>query len=327
MFNFGHVKKQLFFLFRFMKKKEDRILLRYHLKRVGLKTPSRTRIVYCCNGEIIHGGLADRLKGIISFYAVALQCDVEFYIHHTHPFALEDYWVPNEHEWRNDTIRFNPFRDRIISNIVHKYKAGINPVDWIDTKIPRTYFVYSNANYLHAIFRNNDKVLLFAIWRTYFDRLFKPSILLQKALDELPKGNYRVCHLRFVGILGDFADINPRRLSEEAVVQLFSFLDAKLNELQEKKSDMPLYVLSDSPRFLAHVATNKRVRVLPGTPKHVDIQSKENSLDDHLKTFTDFYFIARSQEVIALAMPPLYESGFAGICAMQHQVPYTLIKE
>jgi hypothetical protein len=327
MLNVGHVKKQLFFLFRFMKKKEDRILLRYHLKKIGLEKPTRTRIVYCCNGEIIHGGLADRLKGIISFYAVALHCDVDFYIHHTHPFSLEDYWEPNEYEWRNESIRFNPFRDRIISDIVHKYKEGINPVNWIDTKNPRTYFVYSNANYLHAINGVYNIVLSFAIWRKYFDKLFKPSILLEKALNELPTGDYRVCHLRFVGILGDFADINPRRLSEEAVDQLFAFLDAKLNALHETKSDMPLYVLSDSPRFLAHISTNKRVRVLPGTPKHVDIQSKENSLEDHLKTFADFYFMARSQEVLVLAMPPLYESGFAKISALQHQVPYTLIRE
>ena len=46
------------------------------------------------------GGMFDRLKGLISVYAVAKSQKKDFRIHWTYPFSLEKYLVPNHYDWR-----------------------------------------------------------------------------------------------------------------------------------------------------------------------------------------------------------------------------------
>lgn len=324
---FRALKQQFYILYRLSRKVEGKALLLYHAKRMSLQKPQKTRIVFCCNGAIIHGGLVDRLNGIITFYDVAQQLDAEFYIQYTHPIALSQYWAPNQVKWENNSIRFNPFRDRILLKISHKVPKKENPVQWIDTSKPRTYFVYANANLLMAMHNLPTREDLFDLWQKHFNALFAPTEKLTQALNALPTGDYRVCHLRFLGILGEFNEANRRHLTEPEVTELLARIDTKIDELLVTYPDMPLYVLSDSPRFLAHIEKHPGVLVLPGKPKHIDLESRENSDEENLKTFTDFHFMGRSKRLFALVMPPLYGSGFARVAALQHNVPYMAITE
>ena len=47
-------------------------LMKFHMKQSKSKHPdANKRIIVCFNGQVPHGGLVDRLKGMISFYDVA----------------------------------------------------------------------------------------------------------------------------------------------------------------------------------------------------------------------------------------------------------------
>ena len=62
------------------------------------------------DGRKSHGGLADRLRGIVSTYEYCLNHRVDFRIHFTSPFNLEDLLLPNEYDWRIGAgeISYNP---------------------------------------------------------------------------------------------------------------------------------------------------------------------------------------------------------------------------
>ena len=64
-------------------------LLYYSTKIKWVSKPQdKKRIIICFDGLFPHGGLVDRLKGIISFYEVAKKLDYDFYIYFEHPFPL-----------------------------------------------------------------------------------------------------------------------------------------------------------------------------------------------------------------------------------------------
>lgn len=310
------IRSQLGFYKRIYRNLEGRKLLKHHLKNVGFHTPPKLRIVFCCNGVVVHGGLVDRLKGAISMYNVALELGAEFYISFTDPFELSDYLAPNEVAWNKGDVKFNPLRDRIIYAIKRNKPGLINPVTWFDAKTPRTYFVYSNLNYLEGAYPTWSQQQLRDLWQQYFYQLFTYSKVLLAGLNELPKERRVVCHTRFLGVLGDFNETTDNRLTSEEVIALFGLLDERLQQLVDLHPGIPLYLLSDSPRFLAHVAEQGICKILPGTPKHVDVKNEENNAADHLKTFTDFVFMAESDAIYSLVLPPMHSSMFCAMAAM-----------
>lgn len=324
---FKTIRKQLVFFWRLLQRKEGRALLWHHLKRSGFERPAKLRIVFCCNGVVPHGGLVDRLKGITSMYEIALQIEAEFYIQFTNPFELSTYFEPNAVAWKRSEIRFNPLYDRILHRIVHKDQQGVNPLDWFDDASPRTYFVYTNYNYLPNLFPDISWAQISDIRRAHFNTLFRRSNLLMKELSALPQEKRVVCHTRFVGMLGDFNDIFNRRLTESEITTLFATLDERLAQIASQHPDCPLYVLSDSPRFLAHIESLGTYRILPGTPKHIDVKNSETSTADHLKTITDFIFIAESEVIYGLQIPPLYPSTFCAGAAVLGKKQFKAIKE
>ena len=56
-------------------------------------------LVFTCNVIGLCGGVADRLKGIMSVYALSLLTDRQLIINMTYPCTLENYLIPNEVEW------------------------------------------------------------------------------------------------------------------------------------------------------------------------------------------------------------------------------------
>lgn len=309
-----------------LRNKTMRRLYAYHLRSFGFDKPKKTRIVFCCNGQVIHGGLIDRLQGIVSMYETALRIDAEFYIQFTNPFNLSTYLAPNKVAWERMGIRFNPFRDRIIYKITRKAKPTDNPISWFNLSKPRTYFVYCNSNYLNTYYPELTYAEIKIVWRNRYEELFQNSAVLNKGLSLLPTEKRFVCHLRFGGILGDFHDLFPMRLDETEVADLFSKFDKQLKELAQQHPDWAIYVLSDSPRFLEYISKQGVCHVLPGTPKHIDVNNKTTSVDDHLKTFTDLLFMADSELVYAFVMPPLHHSNFGLFASIIGNKPYRMIK-
>jgi len=63
------------------------------------ETNSKKYLVYFCDSPRGCGGLADRIKGIMSVYALALLTDRQLIINMTFPCRLDKYLIPNEVDW------------------------------------------------------------------------------------------------------------------------------------------------------------------------------------------------------------------------------------
>jgi hypothetical protein len=310
-----------------VRNKTKRRLYWFHLKSIGLERPRKTRIVFCCNGKAPHGGLIDRLKGIVSMYEVALRIDADFYIQFTDPFDLSTYLAPNKIKWEHQRIRFNPITDRILYKVTSKTKPNNNPISWFNLLKPRTYFVYCNTDYLPALYPELTSAEIKIVWRDRYMGLFQNAPALNNGLSCLPTEKRFACHIRFAGILGDFHDVFSKRLSVSETLALFALLDDRLRKLAQQHSEWPLYVLSDSPIFLEHIKTQGLYGTLPGTPKHIDVNNETTGVEDHLKTFTDLLFMANSELIYAFVMPPLYYSNFGLFASIIGNKMYRVVKQ
>jgi hypothetical protein len=105
-------------------------------------------------------------------------------------------------------------------------------------------------------------------------------------------------------------------------------MDSLLKKINQKKgahSNSKIYVLSDSVVFLNYVKANSDVLILSGLPKHLDVSSNQSEIEAHLKTLTDFIFIANSESVYLLKEGYMYNSGFSRYAAKLGNVPFQVI--
>lgn len=309
---------------QFLSRKISLLKIYFHLlKSIGFSKSNRTTIIICFDGVVSHGGLLDRLKGIISFFEVAQKSNVDFKIYFNHPFDLSDFLEENEINWKIEKLQFNPFQDEILylMNNFH-----VNPLELIDVTKQKNYFVYCNVDYLKTLNSEFSEVEIANLWRNNYQKLFKESSVLQEEILKLPQEKNIVCHTRFTTLMGDFADTTSVVLNEKDKEVLVNKILEKLNAIQQQNIDTPIYVLSDSIVFLNSIKTNTNFKTLAGIPKHVDVKSDTSSIEEHLKTFTDFYFMSKSDHVFLLKIDKMYNSGFSKFAAIIGNKPFTIIQ-
>lgn len=293
------------------------------LKSIGFSKSNRTTIIICFDGVVSHGGLLDRLKGVISFYEVAKKKNIDFKIHFNHPFHLSDFLEANEVNWQIEKINFNPLQDEILY-LMNEFH--INPLELIHSTNKKNYFVYCNIDYLKIINSEFSELDIADLWRTNYKQLFKESLLLEEAIAKLPQEENIVCHTRFTTLMGDFADTTSVVLNDEDKEILTNKILEKIDEIHQENQSLPIYVLSDSVVFLNIIKEKTNFKTLSGTPKHVDVKSNSSSVEEHLKTFTDFYFMSKSKHVFLLQIDKMYNSGFSKYAAIIGDKPFNVIK-
>lgn len=298
----------------------------YYTEAAPCAKNTRKQIISMIDGRMHHGGLADRLRGIVSAYYVSKEMGLDFKIHFVHPFRLDDYLVPNKVDWKinDDDICYNskcavpmfcgsnatlvePFFQKLWFK--KKYKEPVSQVH-----------VYTNAMLLPRGCR----------FRDCFNELFKPSAALEKALSchaEALKDGYYVMTFRFQQLLGDFKEeqqftILPpdeQQLLMERCVSQIEKLYAKL----EKKR---VVLTSDSRKFLDFAKERlDYVYVVPGIVAHMD-WSTDIPFDVNLKSFVDFYMISRAEKAFLLQTGKMYNSGFPRRAAQVGNVPFKHIR-
>lgn len=295
----------------------------YLLQSVSFNKPNRTTIVICFDGVVSHGGLLDRLKGIISFYEMAQLSNVDFKIYFNHPFHLSDFLEPNHVDWKINQLKFNPIQDTVLY-LMNNFE--VNPLNLIHPTKKKTYFVYCNIDYLQTMHTSYSESEIHNLWRKNYQILFKQSAVLQQEILKLPQENSIVCHTRFTTLMGDFADTTSIVLNEDEKVVLVDKILEKINIIQLQNENMPIYVLSDSIAFLNIIKENANFKTLPGTPKHVDVKNSTSSMGEHLKTFTDFYFMSKCEQVFLVKIDNMYNSGFSKYAAIIGNKPFNVIK-
>lgn len=302
-------------------------LIQQYACKISFATRKKERkeIIICFDGIFSHGGLVDRLKGIISFYQIAKELDYDFKIRFDHPFALDVFLEPNDVNWKiaGSDIKFNSFSTQVVY-LMDNFEA--NPLEIIQQSKAQTFLVYANIDYLSKIIPGKEEVEYQKIWFENFTTLFKKSSFLQEAISALPHPPYTVFHTRFTTLMGDFQDTTSHVLSENERQQLIQELLHKIQKSKDaEQADDSVFILSDSVVFLDYIKKNTSYSVLEGTPKHVDVKGEEASLESHLKTFSDFFFISNADKVYLLKVGKMYNSGFSKYAAIVGHKPFDVI--
>lgn len=292
------------------------------LKSFSVSQSEHTTIIVCFDGAVSHGGLLDRLKGVISFYEVAKIKQVDFKIYFNHPFQLSDFLQPNAVNWKLETLQFNPFKDEVLY-LMNNF--SVNPLALIQPKKNKNYFIYCNIDYLKNMHQDFSDATLQETWRTNYKQLFTASPILKEAILKLPQEKNIVCHTRFTTLMGDFADTTSVVLNDHDKEILTNKILEKVSDIHQDNQSLPIYVLSDSVVFLNIIKEKTNFKTLSGTPKHVDVKSTFSSFEEHLKTFTDFYFISKSEKIYLIKIDQMYNSGFSKYAAIIENKPFAII--
>lgn len=287
-------------------------LLKYYSDKsentTSVTNENSTTLIFMVDGRMIHGGLSDRLRGMISIYKYAKEHNYDFKIYHRYPFALEDFYIPSKIDWRiqNQDLKYNlkeaqPVFVESLGYLFENYT--INKV--LDDQIKadgRQYHIYTNVDLAGKQFNK------------YFNELFTESPYLHASVINLQgmlPHKYNAMVFRFQQLLGDFSEGHYPTLSKKEQIALIKKCINKVKDIQSKQKDkLPFLITSDSSTFLNEVVKLPNVYIIPGKVVHMDysISEKENV---YLKSFLDLTLLSHAQSVYLLKTGKMYKSGFA----------------
>ena len=298
----------------------------YTNESVCIDSAKRKTIIFICNGMIEHGGLADRLRGIVSTYALCKDMEVDFRLLFTSPFPLTDYLLPNLYDWRTDPaeVHFNfQYADRVALEISEESEwQAERQYRYLRRCIERAakpeVHVCTNAHFSYL----RD-------FHTLFHELFRPAERLEAELAQCQVAlgtNYISLSARFIGGLGDFTDtLSCGELPAEHKQRLINSCIEAIKHLHEEHPDQHILVCSDSEHFLRVASSLSYTYTYAGEIHHLDVQATQAGYASYEKTFVDFLLISRATEVCRLDGRWLHSSGFPRMASLIGNRPFRSI--
>lgn len=293
----------------------------------ALKQLENKRIVCIFDGKIKNGGLADRLRGIISIYKICKEQNLDLKIFFTSPFRLQEFLIPNKVDWTIGKDELN-------------YNTTITDLCYIDTKTGSAYEAKKQREWFRREFKK--KYMEFHVrtnaifsynedYSTLFNELFKPSSRLQSSIEREKKmlgTSYISTSFRFMNLLGDFNETVElhKKLTKEEQNELIIKNIKQLQLLHDKYPSKRILVNSDSATFLQTVAKLCYVYVIPGDITHIDGKNDSDEYNTYEKTFLDFYMIANAEKIYLLRTGQMYNSGFPFAASKIYNRPFERIE-
>lgn len=305
-------------------------------------------VVFSCNGYIWHGGLADRLKGLVTIYDWCKRNNRGFMINFSEPFKLQDYLVPNAYKWLPLGVSYN--REQAEPRICLMEPRTCNRKEvqdnqnalleaWMDANLS------DNSCQLHVYTNMYRSDVDFS---KCFNELFCPCERLQKEVEYHKQkigGKYISISFRFTTLLGDFTDCTGAPLPEN---EREEYIQTCLNAIHEIHKTAPAHdcilITADSRTFLERVQYENwntetaegqklldtsetietmqplRSYIIPGKVGHIDYDHGD---DVNMKTFLDFLMIADAEAVYLVKHGKMYGSAFAKTAAMVNNKVFT----
>lgn len=287
--------------------------------------PKKEGVIFMCDGKLQHGGLTDRLRGLLTTFENARNRGLPFFINWNSPFRLEHYLQPNEINWLilPEQISYNhryAFPVILWENATDKYRPLANKLqlDLALVNRKKQVHVYSNSD--------NSK----GRYASLYSKLFRPSPLLQtklnNILDQLGP-YYWSFSFRFQQLLGDFKDICGVTLSPPEQDSLINRVKLEVKQvIKELPDSYKILVASDSMRFIDAIKEiDKRIYSVEGRISHVDLYESTNDNNDiWLKTFLDNHLIMGAEKVFLFKTGQMYNSGFPRFAAEVGGKPFIL---
>lgn len=281
------------------------------------KNNERKRAVCIYDGKIKNGGLADRLRGIVSVYEVCKEQNLDFKILFTSPFNLSEFLVPNKVDWRINEDELN-------------YNTNIAALCYIDTltgseyeaKKQREWFCKEfKKKHIEFHVRTNAIFSYNGDFSTLFNELFKPSPRLRSSIEKQKaqlETDYISTSFRFMNLLGDFNETFElhNKITKKEQSELITRNIEQLRLLHDKYPSKRILVNSDSTTFLQTAAKLDYVYVIPGNVTHIDGKNNNNEYEAYEKTFLDFFMIANAEKIFLMHTGQMYNSGYPFAASM-----------
>ncbi len=302
--------------------REPKLIKQYYHNPTDIKAVENTN-VFMVDGKIPHGGMFDRLKGIMTIFAISKVRNIPFRICWSYPFNLEKYLEPNSYNWvipENKMIYHYP-----LSRPVRAYGEIEDPSRLWKQPKGQIHFYYG-YNQLEKI---NDQFDKKYNWGELYRELFKPTAYLQQYLDSYKEEigeDYIAIHTRFLNLLGDKneTDINP----ELSDIDKKKLIDKIISEIQKIQQIHHYRILlaTDSMNFIKHAKERlDNIYIVPGKVKHIDTaESTDDS--ENLKLFVDYYLISGSKKVYSIYSVGMWRSAFPEYAALIGGVPFKRIE-
>lgn len=280
-----------------------RLLPDYLSLEGGSSEGHKKLLIYMADGKTLHGGITDRLKGMICAERFAERYSAELKIHHIFPFRLSEYLIPCRINWLSEN-----------QNPVYSITRS-RPVYFIDASAKRLNAFNpgkSSAQQIH-LYCNTEPFLLKGmtedLFREIFDNLFSfnPGFLKRTGLLDPEQKNFRKgLQFRFRNALGDFADINSSEIPGKDKILSDSL---KKIELIYEQTGEKIMVFSDSRTFIREALSRYDFVIADDTEITHPDQDKEGK-GNYDSYFADLIKMALCDEIEQIVLPGMYDSYF-----------------
>jgi hypothetical protein len=308
--SFLFYKRLQLYLFNFNK---------FKLNKRG-KSITKGSIVYMVDGLVHHGGLADRLKGIISLYALAKYLEIDFFIYFKHPFSLNHFLKENNVHWEIDIDYIQSFKNPV--TIRTSYRGNLKKVDRL-----RNNLIYNfGGGYLEEF---NNRYNTNYNFKSLFNELFVETEYLKSLLKEnSTPDNFIGISFRFQNLFGDFYEgekISKKILFTYERELLINKCIDSISVIKQNHPQFNLLVTSDSNYFENIVSKIPFIFINKGKVLHID-HNENNDIKNFEKSFVDLLTLSKANEVIRVSGLGIYESGFPYLAALIGDKNFTCIE-
>ena len=284
-------------------KKGEIIPLNEYTEHKQTHEQARKRVVCIYDNKINSGGLADRIKGIMSMYQLCKEQNIDFKILFTSPFKLTSFLIPNKVNWyiESDELNYNIRTTDIcyIYSIAGTIKEADKQRHWFNK------WLKSNKREFHV--RTNARIFDNKLFAGNFNELFTIAPRLQKSIDAIKEelgNNYISTSFRFLNLLGDFNETTGAKV-ELSLEEKNDLIEKNLLQLKKLHYSHPgkrILVNSDSTTFLQEAAKLDFTYTIPGNITHIDGKNISSEYETYEKTFLDFFMIANAERIYLLRL-------------------------
>lgn len=250
---------------------------------------NNNRLIYTADGSINHGGVVDRMKGMLTTYYLSKKYNFDFLIYYNSPFSFSEIWY-NESVNLQKLI-LNPFKFKII------FISTLSKLEKFSSKNAltnnKTYLIYCAENILAYQYPNGK-------WEIKTKFLFKElNALGNNKIDALIKVKYSsffydkidLVHYRCLNYFDDFEDTKIKPIHNILREKLISSIINNAKEVYIKNQ----IFISDSRYLLKKLKENGfQVFSLEST-KHID--NKGFQKKEYLNAYIENHLITKAENV------------------------------
>ncbi len=317
--------------------REWQIRQSYHQSIPDHYTPGQTPfIIHVLDNKRRHGGLLDRIKGIISSYLIAAELGYGFKVYvDAATFNLFKFLTPKDAGMVCETGDF--LLNAKIAKPLYLYNDWPASKDALLSRFKGNYqqfHVYGNLDYTALLRPELDAQAIGDFWGNIFRQLFNFSAVLTANTPSSLACNSGSCtgiHARFMSLLGDFEDVNATSLNEENKQLLLEQCLQQVCKIAEREKDQCILIVSDSASFLLacrQMGENRgfadRLLIDASHLGHIDMHYDEAILQ---KAFLDFYLLCGCSRIYQLLIGGMYHSQFSRYASYLANGKLVLVKE